>query len=260
MQKEENSSSSQATVVVIGENCKDKFIYGRCDRICPEAPVPVFKPTGDVTINDGMAGNVASNVRSLGMPCHHIKNPCSITKTRYIDYKTNQMITRVDEDDYADKIVLEGINTPLIASADLVIVSDYDKGFLDEQSLERIFALNPNCFLDTKKRLKATWAYKAKFIKINEPEFNSTKDTMGKGLLKKTIVTKGESGCNYRDINYPAPGKLQTIDVSGAGDTFLAALAVKWLETGDIKKAIPFANECAHKVIQQRGVTTVDLF
>ena len=59
---------------------------------------------------------------------------------------------------------------------------------------------------------------------------------MGKGLLKKTIVTKGENGCDYRDINYPAPGKLQTIDVSGAGDTFLAALAVKWLETGNIKK------------------------
>lgn len=255
-----SSSGSKFTVVVIGENCKDKFIYGRCDRICPEAPVPVFKPTGDVVVNDGMAGNVAANVRSLGFHCHHIKNPCSITKTRYIDYKTNQMITRVDEDDHAEKIVLEGLNTPLIASADLVIVSDYDKGFLDEQSLEQIFALNPNCFLDTKKRLKPTWAYKARFIKINEPEFNETKDTMGKGLLRKTIVTKGEAGCDFRGVNFPAPGKLQTIDVSGAGDTFIAALAVKWLETGKIKKSIPYANECAHKVIQQRGVTTVDLF
>lgn len=256
----QSSSSSSLAVVVIGENCKDKFVYGKCDRICPEAPVPVFKPTGDVTINDGMAGNVASNVRSLGLPCHHIKNPCSITKTRYIDYKTNQMITRVDEDDFADRIDLEGINCPLIASADLVIVSDYNKGFLHEQDLEKIFALNPNCFLDTKKQLKTTWAYKARFIKINEPEFELTKATLGKGLLKKTIVTQGERGCTFRDINYPAPGKLQTIDVSGAGDTFIAALAVKWLQTGKIKEAIPFANECAHKVVQQRGVTSVSLF
>ena len=31
-------------VLVIGDSCTDKFVYGECNRICPEAPVPVFNP------------------------------------------------------------------------------------------------------------------------------------------------------------------------------------------------------------------------
>ena len=32
-------------ILVIGDSCKDVFIYGDIERISPEAPVPVFKPT-----------------------------------------------------------------------------------------------------------------------------------------------------------------------------------------------------------------------
>ena len=32
-------------VLVIGDSCEDVFIYGDIERICPEAPVPVFTPT-----------------------------------------------------------------------------------------------------------------------------------------------------------------------------------------------------------------------
>lgn len=260
MQEEESSSSKAETpVIVIGENCKDKFVYGRCDRMCPEAPVPVFKPTGDITINDGMAGNVASNVTSLGFPVHHIHNAGDITKTRYIDYKTNQMLLRVDDNDHSDSLLIEGLNAALIAAADLVIVSDYNKGFLNEGTLKEIFALNPNCFLDTKKRLKSSWAKGARCIKINEPEYEATKDTISKSLLNKIVITRGDKGCDYRGVNYPPQKALQTIDVSGAGDTFIAGLATSWLETRSIKKSIPFANKCANKVIQQRGVTAVEM-
>ena len=31
-------------ILVIGDSCHDVFVYGKCDRICPEAPVPVFTP------------------------------------------------------------------------------------------------------------------------------------------------------------------------------------------------------------------------
>ena len=30
--------------LVIGETCKDEFCYGKANRLCPEAPVPVFIP------------------------------------------------------------------------------------------------------------------------------------------------------------------------------------------------------------------------
>ena len=46
-------------------------------------------------------------------------------------------------------------------------------------------------------------------------------------------------------------------DVSGAGDTFLAGLASKYISTKDIGKSIKFAQECTTKVVQKHGVTTI---
>ncbi len=44
-------------VLVIGDSCKDVFVYGSCDRMAPAAPVPVFIPQY-LKDNKGMAGNV----------------------------------------------------------------------------------------------------------------------------------------------------------------------------------------------------------
>ena len=55
-------------ILVIGDSCKDTYEYGTCERMCPEAPVPVFQPTKSKS-NMGMAGNVAANVHSLGYDC-----------------------------------------------------------------------------------------------------------------------------------------------------------------------------------------------
>ena len=52
-------------ILVIGDSCKDIFIYGSIDRISPEAPVPVIKPLRQ-TDNPGMAMNVKVNLETLG--------------------------------------------------------------------------------------------------------------------------------------------------------------------------------------------------
>ena len=70
------------------------FIYGKCERICPEAPVPVFVPVNEIT-NGGMAKNVQANVEALGVECDVITHTNEIRKTRYVDIKTNQMLLRV---------------------------------------------------------------------------------------------------------------------------------------------------------------------
>ena len=49
-------------ILVIGESCVDKYIYGMCDRLCPEGPVPVINPIETKTIA-GMAANTYANVR-----------------------------------------------------------------------------------------------------------------------------------------------------------------------------------------------------
>lgn len=41
-------------ILVIGDGCIDRFIYGDSLRLCPDAPVPIFTPTDSVQ-NGGMA-------------------------------------------------------------------------------------------------------------------------------------------------------------------------------------------------------------
>ena len=90
-------------VLVIGDSCTDVFIYGDIERICPEAPVPVFKPT-HTTKNSGMSKNVVANFKALGITVDIITNTNKIQKIRYVDNKSNQMVLRVDEHDYCLRI------------------------------------------------------------------------------------------------------------------------------------------------------------
>ena len=84
-------------ILVIGESCLDIFNYGVCNRLCPEAPVPVFNPSHSVE-KGGMATNVYNNILALDAAVHlHTNNNWkNITKTRFIDYKTNHMFMRLD--------------------------------------------------------------------------------------------------------------------------------------------------------------------
>jgi sugar/nucleoside kinase (ribokinase family) len=46
---------------------------------------------------------------------------------------------------------------------------------------------------------------------------------------------------------------VDVVDVCGAGDTFLAALAVQYLYTKNIEQSIIFANVAAGLTVQHRG-------
>ena len=60
----------------------------------------------------------------------------------------------------------------------------------------------------------------------------------------------------HNGVVYPVVG-VEIKDVAGAGDTFISALAVKYLHNSDISEAIAFANECATTVVQKRGTSTI---
>ena len=134
--------------------------------MCPEAPIPIFEPSRTVT-NDGMAGNVIRNLKALGVnDVDIITNKEQITKTRYVEEKSNQMLLRVDSNDR----VSNSFDSSKIdyESYDAVIVADYDKGFLTENDIQ-MWLVNAKCptFIDTKKKL-TEFAYEADFIKINK--------------------------------------------------------------------------------------------
>ena len=242
------------SILVVGETCLDVFRYGRCERLAPEAPVPVFNPVG-ITDNPGMAMNVQKNIEALGATCDIYTNHNwkSVLKTRFIHKDTNQMFIRVDENE--DQISRCSLSELKLSSYEIIVVSDYCKGFLSEDDIRYITENHDCVFVDTKKRLGA-WCKSATFIKINNIEYNKTKDYMTSELKEKLIVTRGSKGCVYRGKTFPVKS-VEIKDVSGAGDTFLSGLVVNYQQTRDIHKAIEYANECATVVVQKRGVSTV---
>ncbi len=121
-------------IIVIGESCKDVFVYGNCNRLSPEAPVPVMIPI-DVKENLGMSGNVVKNIQALDSKVNiiHWHQKESITKKRYVEKKSNHMFLRVDEgEENITPFELNISKTNAIRNVDGVIISDYDKGFLSE--------------------------------------------------------------------------------------------------------------------------------
>ena len=256
-------------VLVIGDSCNDVFVYGDIERISPEAPVPVFAPSHTES-NDGMAKNVANNVESLGMTIYTITNVNSITKKRYVENRSGQMVLRVDEHDYCDRIKIKKLQgilnnkftsyslTGTINKIDAIIISDYCKGFLEESDIEHICKYNKNVFVDTKKKL-GEWIRDADFIKINELEYKKNHELLSDdGFKEKLIVTLGSKGCRYNERDFSVE-EVPVKDVSGAGDTFIAGLVRGYLDTNNIESAIEFAQKCTTRVVQKHGVATVTL-
>lgn len=247
-------------ILVLGECCDDIFIYGESNRLSPEAPVPVFVPNRTTT-NDGMAGNVVRNLKSLSeniwlnLICQSEK----IKKTRIIDEKSNHMFIRIDEGEENIKTInLDNTKIHNIKESDIVIVSDYNKGFLDEKSLIEIGKNSKLSILDSKKSLTEEIINSFTFIKLNEYEYNNNEFLVNCNP-NKFVVTLGMKGCMYNGKVYPSNSPKQTMDVSGAGDTFTASFILKYYQTNDIEKSIKFANEMASIVVSKRGVSTPEL-
>jgi bifunctional ADP-heptose synthase (sugar kinase/adenylyltransferase) len=245
-------------ILVIGEKCIDKFIYGDVDRLSPEAPIPVLIPKHTKT-NSGMAGNVVENLNYIvdtdEYEVDFIYPKSEITKTRYVENKSNHPFIRIDENDIVERLELSEEIILKIKSADAVIVSDYDKGFLNEIDLYNIGRYSKFSVLDTKKKLDKSTIESFSFIKLNEAEFKRNYTEDGE-LLKKIIITLGSKGAKYNNKIYPSWAPRETIDVSGAGDTFTASFTYRYLMTQDIDESIEFANQLATRVVSKRGVST----
>jgi len=253
--------------LVIGDSCIDIFIYGKVHRLSPEAPIPIFTPTREVK-NEGMGGNVFNNLSSLidkynpSFVVDSILSSNNVTKTRYVDDASNHYFIRVDSGENHDKLNLQEKRIEgLIGEADCIIISDYDKGFISFSDIQNICKgkkKNAVVFLDTKKKVYEDTLYFVDFIKFNKVEFESHNHILKDlgGFNQKIIVTMGGDGVEYNGRVFKGE-KVVTMDVSGAGDTFLSALALNYLTSKDIVMAIEFANQIAGEVVRKRGVASI---
>ena len=228
------------SILLIGDSCTDVYVYGEVKRLNPEAPVPVLELKKELSTN-GMAWNVYNNMLSFDMEVYLLTNQEKITKTRYIDEKSNQQILRLDVEGEIKQLEYELNEEPF----DVMVISDYDKGFITQEKLfELVDWFDGPVFIDSKK---PKLPKKSCYVKINEDEYKRL-DKPSKNL----IVTKGGKGAEYKGKLYPGE-QVKVFDAVGAGDTFLSALVYFYLVCGRIEKAIPYANKAASIAVQNFG-------
>jgi len=163
------SNFKDLPIAVAGDMILDRFIWGRVERISPEAPVPVIEIMNE-TVHLGGAANVASNLVSLGarplpigvigtdeagralleefarlgIDVHGVvsqESRVTTVKTRIIAH--HQQVCRADRETRTP-VVGETLMKLLKVSADLVprcgavILSDYLKGLLVATLVDRL--------------------------------------------------------------------------------------------------------------------------
>ena len=163
---------SGLTALIVGDVMIDSYIWGKVERISPEAPVPVISITNK-EIRLGGAANVAKNIAALGatpLLCsvvgedHDGNSLKELLGTRKMDARgivqsdermttvkermlsNSQQLLRIDRETTKplhkkDKTNLLKKIQLLIKEADVVIFEDYDKGVLDKKLIKSIVEL-----------------------------------------------------------------------------------------------------------------------
>ena len=229
-------------VLLLGDSCEDEYIYGRCTRLSPEAPVPILD-YAKMQTKPGMASNVCLNLQAFDIDITFLTNTEKIVKTRFVDERSNQHILRVDNEERVKPLLVPVATN----SFDAVVISDYNKGYL---TTEKIFEIveGATCpvFIDSKKTVLPN--KENCFVKINDVEYEKLDDYN----IDNLIVTKGSEGCIYKQTLYPTE-KVNVYDVVGAGDTFLAALVYGYITTNNIDESLMLGNRAAAIAVQQLG-------
>lgn len=298
-----NLDFSNINVLLIGDLMLDRYIVGTSNRMSPEAPVPVFVPQ-DNFVTPGGAGNVAMNLSSLGakvtcvgyigndqdgidlvdylkkenIDCSNIDLLSSLRTTSKARFICNDNpIMRMDVEEQLEQswkpYSLEALE---YHKYDIVILSDYNKGVLNNQWFTGIdhkmifvdpkkndFSYYSNANIITPNFNELQRASKIK-IKDNESLEKACKVIIESSSLDYIVAKKGDQGMTIVGRNnfvkhiesYP----VENPDVTGAGDTVIAALSIAYSKTQDIELSAQFANAAASVVVGKSGtaIVTVD--
>ncbi len=247
-------------ILIIGDSCTDVYNYGTCDRISPEAPVPVLRTTFRED-KPGMALNVQKNLEALGHETMIITNIEKIVKERFVDQKTMQHLLRVDSGEEERLLPMSGALIDTVKKTgfnyDCVVISDYDKGFIGKSNCKQIIDSlrkeNLVVFVDSKK--KDLSCYEECILKLNELEYSMVEKMPSNS---EVIVTLGSQGAAWRDQNFSTE-PVNVFDVCGAGDTFMSAFVTAYMSTFSFPESIKFANKCARISVKKFGNYVVSL-
>jgi D-beta-D-heptose 7-phosphate kinase/D-beta-D-heptose 1-phosphate adenosyltransferase len=296
-------------VLVVGDIILDRFLWGRVDRISPEAPVPVVDVQRE-SIMPGGAANVACNIAALGgkatvlgvlgedraadqiqelmrehrIECLDVRDDRPTTqKTRVI--AQHQQVVRFDHEDKSPiggralRTLLEIIREQA-KQYDAIVISDYRKGVVSRKLVEALLeargkdvtvAVDPKVgnFSMYKKSTLITPNLKeaSEGTGIDIVDEDSLKEA-GRALMEKlslpyVLITRGEHGMSLfekKKVTHIPTLAKKVFDVTGAGDTVIAALSLASAAGATMGESAVIANHAAGIVVAEVGtaVATTD--
>ncbi len=303
MEKANLEQFAKTRLLVVGDVMLDRYWFGDTHRISPEAPVPVVQ-VGKVDERLGGAANVARNVAALGghatilgvigddepgqrvtqlLPASGVDSQLevdskvpTIVKLRVI--ARQQQLIRLDfEEPPSDKALARKLERfeKSLADADVVILSDYGKGALDQVTLmiEQARAQNKMILVDPKgedyekyrgatvltpnrselRQVVGRWS--------SEEDLTKKAQDLRRSLnLQALLLTRSEEGMSlFTDagVSHVKAQAREVFDVSGAGDTVIATLAVALAAKWPLEKAMALANRAGGIVVGKLGTATV---
>ncbi len=205
-------------------------------------------------------------------------------KTRVVAH--SQQIVRLDQESSAplsaddERFVIEAVER-LIGDSSIVILSDYAKGVISETVANKVIKLaksrNIKILVDPKGKdyskyrgatlLTPNKKEAAEACKLEE-NGQTLVETAGLQLMgdietDAIIVTQGEDGLTvFENDQRPLHLNARTrdvYDVTGAGDTFIATLAVMLGAGETLANAADLANQAAGVVVEQIGTTAITI-
>ena len=293
-----------ARLLVIGDVMLDRYWHGQASRVSPEAPVPVVK-VGNREDRPGGAGNVALNMAALGSAvrlvgivgndetglellsrlnaagvyCDFLQSADKPTITKLRVIGQHQQLIRLDfeqEFEAADIIGLQGKVKSLIGDSQVMVLSDYGKGALQETAnlIELGRSKDIPIIVDPKGANFEKYRG-ATLLTPNLSEFeavagysNNEEEFVNKGLrlvkdlnLEAILITRGEHGMTLIRPDSPElhlPARAQEVfDVTGAGDTVISVLAAAMAAGNGLADSTALANLAAGLVVGKLGTAAI---
>lgn len=290
-------------ILVVGDVMLDRYWFGKVERISPEAPVPVVH-VAKREDRLGGASNVARNIVSLGahatllgvvgrdeageqinkllredgIDARLIEDQSIPTTLKMRVLGQQQQLLRIDfeqkpHSDALDK--LKAAFEPLLASHDVVVLSDYAKGVLAqvEVLIQLARAKGLPILVDPKGSDYGRYRG-ATLVTPNRSEmqqavghWSSESDLAARAqrlradlALEALLVTRSEQGMTlFNDLgsDHVDAQAHEVFDVSGAGDTVLATLAVMRAAKIEWSDAMRWANRAGGIVVGKLGTSIV---
>jgi D-beta-D-heptose 7-phosphate kinase/D-beta-D-heptose 1-phosphate adenosyltransferase len=295
---------SAARILVVGDVMLDRYWHGDTGRISPEAPVPVVRVTGE-DLRPGGAANVALNIAVLGgrvtllgvvgedeagellqekleqrgVHCvfHRQARVPTATKLRVVS--RHQQLIRIDfEEPFPSECSrrLQVTCAQQLPQADLLIVSDYDKGAIGDCSglIAQARALGIPVLIDPKRSDYSAFRG-ATLLTPNQAEFESAvgycadehvlvkrgMQVIAEQALDGLLITRGELGMILllagEEPRHMRTRAREVFDVTGAGDTVIAVLGAAMVAGLELPQAAHLANVSAGLVVGRFGTATV---